>query len=62
MAAVVIVLIFYSNRIAGPLFHMDMVIRAVLDGDTTRRVRLRPKDFAASLAESLNSLLDEIEK
>ncbi len=62
MAAVVIVGIIFSNRIAGPLFHIRGVLEDVLAGKTDRRVRLRPKDFARDLAEDINTLLDKIEK
>jgi signal transduction histidine kinase len=62
MAAVIIVGIIFSNRIAGPLFHIRGVVEDVIAGKTDRRVRLRPKDFARDLAEKINTLLDKIEK
>lgn len=62
MAAVVLVGISFSNRIAGPLFQMQTVLREVSAGASGRRVRLRPKDFAQGLAEDINTLLDRMEK
>ena len=62
MAALVLVGIVFSNRIAGPLFHIQAVLEDVNAGETARRVHLRPKDYCQNLAENINMLLDSIEK
>ena len=51
--------IFFSHRIAGPLYHIETVVADVLAGRGSERVQLRPRDFVHDLADQINALLDE---
>lgn len=62
MTAVALTGIFYSNRIAGPLYQMKAVIEEHISGQPGRRIRVRPNDYGADLAEKINLLLDKNEK
>ncbi len=54
--------IYYTNRIAGPVYRMEKDIEKMLRGERGVRVRLRKGDHFTSLSEKLNILLDEFEK
>lgn len=58
MCAASIVGIIFTNRIAGPIYHMRHTIDVFLSGDSEKRVRLRPKDYAIPLADEINKLFD----
>ncbi len=62
MTAVVIVGVFFSNRIAGPLLHIHMVLDKVIQGDLGKRIVLRPNDYVQGIADDINTLLDKIDK
>jgi signal transduction histidine kinase len=62
MVIIAVVGVFYSNRIAGPIYHMRHAISEFREGDNERRVRLRPKDYMQGLADDINRLLDEMRK
>ena len=48
------VTLFYSHRIAGPLFRLGKEARRIARGDLTVKVRLRQKDAVHPLAETMN--------
>ncbi len=51
--------IFFSHRIAGPLYHIETVVAEVLAGNDTERVHLRPRDFVHDLANEVNALIED---
>jgi methyl-accepting chemotaxis protein len=65
IAGIVFVLIMalmsfiFSHKIAGPIYHIDTVLKSALSGNKEARVNLRPKDELHFLADSLNKLLED---
>ena len=55
-----LVLIFYSHRIAGPLFRFQKSLQEISSGDLTKRIRLRQKDQLGDLGESINLMAESI--
>jgi methyl-accepting chemotaxis protein len=53
--------LFYSHRIAGPVYKMNRELRRVLEGTEGVRVKLRKKDQLKDLAATLNAVLDRCE-
>jgi hypothetical protein len=51
--------IFFSHRIAGPLYHIETVVAEVLAGNDAERVHLRPRDFVHDLANEINALIED---
>jgi len=62
MVLAVIVGIFMTHRIAGPIYRMEEDIDKALAGDSTVRVRLRGRDAFQSLAERVNHLIERIDE
>lgn len=54
--------IFYSHRIAGPVYRMEQDIGRVLSGEKGVAIRLRKKDKLKSLAAKINLLIKELEE
>ena len=52
LAAVIVVAVISTQRIAGPAMVIEAALRATLSGDFDRRLELRKKDHLASLAEA----------
>jgi methyl-accepting chemotaxis protein len=61
LAVMTIIGLFYSHRIAGPVYKMNREIRRVLEGSEGVRIKLRKKDKLKDLAATLNALLDRCE-
>lgn len=49
--------LFLSHRIAGPLVHLNQHMNDIVDKKTLEEVRFRPKDFFQEVASSFNRLL-----
>jgi methyl-accepting chemotaxis protein len=62
MALVVVVGIFTTQRIAGPVYRIESDIDRVLSGEEGVRVRLRGRDSFPDLAEKVNQLIERIEE
>jgi methyl-accepting chemotaxis protein len=62
MLIIIIVGIFYSHRIAGPIYRLEQDIMRVLGGERNVQIRLRQKDKLKPLAEQINRLINEFEK
>jgi len=62
MFLIIVVGIFYSHRIAGPMYRIEMDIKRVLDGEKGVTIRLRKKDKLKSLADLVNQLIKKVEK
>ncbi|MBZ0221293.1 MAG: methyl-accepting chemotaxis protein [Candidatus Methylomirabilis sp.] len=59
-AAVAVVSILYSHRIAGPVFRLARNMEAIGSGDLALFTRLRGSDQLVALAEDLNSMVRSI--
>jgi methyl-accepting chemotaxis protein len=61
MILVSIIGIYYSHRIAGPVYRINLDIRRILDGETGVRIRLRSNDGLQDLARMVNLLAERLE-
>jgi methyl-accepting chemotaxis protein len=61
MILVIVVGIFTTHRVAGPVHRIMMEIDRVLDGERGVRVRLRRHDSFPDLAEKVNQLIERID-
>ena len=50
----IVVTLFISHKIAGPLFRFEKELKRIAEGDLTTNIRLREKDQISDVAESLN--------
>lgn len=57
----VVVGVFASHRIAGPIFRMIKFLDNVTSGDYSKRLKLREKDELTDLANAINRLVDRLE-
>ena len=57
-----LVFIFYSHRIAGPLFRFQRSLEEISDGNLTGRIRLRHKDQLGDLGESINQMAESMDR
>ncbi len=54
--ATIIVTLFISHKIAGPMFRFEKELQEIGDGDLTKKVSLREKDQAGEMAECINNM------
>ena len=54
--AAIIVILFISHKLAGPLFRFEKELKEIGQGDLTTVVRLRKKDQITRLADTLNEM------
>jgi hypothetical protein len=54
--------IFYSHRIAGPVYRIDKDIEKALAGEKGIKIRLRKGDKLQELAEKVNKLIEAYDK
>jgi methyl-accepting chemotaxis protein len=54
--ATIVVTLFVSHKIAGPLFRFEKELKEIEKGDLTKSIRLRKKDQTTDLADSLNKM------
>jgi len=52
--ATIVVVLFISHKIAGPMFRFEKDLKDIGQGDLTKKVRLRKKDQFTNLGDSLN--------
>ena len=52
--ATIVVTLFISHRIAGPMFRFEKELKAIGEGDLTKDIRLRKEDQITEMAASLN--------
>ncbi|RLD16475.1 MAG: hypothetical protein DRI36_05630 [Caldiserica bacterium] len=65
IASIIIVgifMIFYSHRIAGPVYRLRKSLEKVAEGDYSVRITFRKKDEFKELAEAFNKMVDSLEK
>lgn len=54
--ATIIVTLFISHRIAGPMFRFEKELKEIGEGDLTKKVSLRKKDQTQELADCINHM------
>jgi methyl-accepting chemotaxis protein len=54
--ATIVVTLFVSHKIAGPLFRFEKELKDIEKGDLTKSIKLRKKDQTTDLADSLNKM------
>ena len=59
MFIISVVGIFYSHRIAGPVYRMEQDLARVLSGEKGVKIRLRKRDKMQSLAQKINQLIEQ---
>jgi methyl-accepting chemotaxis protein len=58
---IIIISLFYSHKIAGPLYRIGSTVKNIGNGDFSIRIKLRHGDAVHSLAESINKLVESYE-
>ena len=56
-----IIFIFHSHRVAGPLYRFEKDLEKIAQGNLTLRLNLRKKDEFQGLAKSLNRFTEEMD-
>lgn len=54
--ATIIVTLFVSHKIAGPLFRLEKELKEIGAGNLTKNVKLREKDQLTAMADSVNEM------
>ena len=57
---VVIIGLFLSHRMAGPVYRMEKTLTAMGNGDISARITLRKRDEFKSLADRINFVVDSM--
>jgi|GEM_PF-1859385 methyl-accepting chemotaxis protein len=58
----IIITLFSSHKIAGPLFRLERIIEQITRGEIPKEVRIRAKDQIKSFANSMDNLVKEIRR
>lgn len=58
----IVVLIFLSHKIAGPLYRFENVLTSISKGDLTQRFKLREKDQLTELADRIDELTEIMDR
>jgi nitrogen fixation/metabolism regulation signal transduction histidine kinase len=58
----ILVSLFLTERIISPIAHLEDAIRRVAEGDFSFRILTRPQDELASLVDSFNGMIAELER
>jgi methyl-accepting chemotaxis protein len=56
----VLIGMFLSHRIAGPIYRLEMALANISKGDMTAHITLRPKDELKPLAAGINAAIDAL--
>lgn len=57
-----VLLIFYTHRIAGPAYNLKQVLRKVAQGDLSATIRFRKGDYLHDIADEGNLALDHFRR
>jgi len=60
--AVIVVTLFISHKIAGPLYRLEQGFTAVIEGDLEHRIHFRKKDQVGVLADRFNEMTESIQR
>lgn len=58
--AAIVVILFITHKIAGPLFRLEKELIRIGNGDLTGRITLREKDQITEIADSINKVADQL--
>lgn len=58
--ATIIVTLFVSHKLAGPMFRFEADLKIIGEGDLTKVIRLRKKDQLKDIAETLNRMTGKL--
>ena len=56
MAAVYGLIVYYSHRIAGPIYRFVETLKRISEGDLTQHIKLRKHDFLQELGSEINHI------
>ncbi len=56
-AAIAVISVFFSHKMAGPMVHLEKSLEIIGSGDLTREARLREGDQLQPIAEEINSMV-----
>ena len=62
MAIIAGIGIFYSHRIAGPIYRIEKDLARILGGESGVKIKTRKRDSMKSLVAKINQLIDLYEK
>jgi len=60
--AIIIISVFLSHRIAGPIFHFQRTIKEMMKGQPVPEIHLRKHDRFKDFAEDLNGLIEYVNR
>ena len=55
-----IICIFFSHKIAGPLYKLNMYLKKIANNERVDRIRFRKGDYFPELAENFNNAMDTL--
>jgi len=55
--ATIIVTLFVSHKVAGPMFRFEKELKVIGEGDLTKKIMLRKKDQIKDMADCLNNMV-----
>ena len=58
----ILVSLLLTERIIGPIVHLEDATRRVAEGDFSFRILTRPRDELANLVDSFNGMISELER
>lgn len=61
-ALVYFLIVYYSHRIAGPVYRFSIVLNGMTKGKLSERVKLRKNDYFENLGDSINNLSKSFSK
>ncbi len=59
MVQILLLTIFFSHKLAGPVYRLELAMNRVLDGDYSEEIHLRDGDQLRNLAELTNEVIDQ---
>ncbi len=62
LLAVIVVSVFISHEVAGPLMHLENGMIKIAEGDFTQKIELRKGDEFKEIALRFNSMIDELKE
>ena len=62
MVILAVIGIFYSHRIAGPIYRIEQDLARILSGEKGVKIRIREKDNMKSLVAKINQLVAQYDK
>ena len=57
--AIAVLHLFYSHRIAGPVYRIGLEAARIAQGDLSGKIKFRPKDNLTDMADTLNNVASQ---